>query len=721
MSGKVDENRPEMKDEMAKLRRQVAQLEAAEAELKEVEEALRESEEKFRLLSEQSVLGIFIVQDHLFKFANQAVADIFEYPLGEMLNWQAGQCYEKTIHPDDISFVREQAFKKQAGNPGAVVNFSWRAITKKGEIKMVESYGRSVIYEGKPADLVTLLDITEREQAVERLRENQRTLATLMGNLPGMAYRRRNDKDWTMDFVSEGSAGLIGYVPTALIGNRLVSYNDLIHPDDQEPVWEQVQAALELTRPYVLEYRIRTAAAEDKWVWEKGVGVYSADGKLQALEGFIIDITERKRAEEELRKHRDHLEEMVTERTAEIAEKNKELQLEISERKRVEEKLRFEMFQRKQAEDQLKVLVNELERTNKELQDFAYIISHDLKSPLRGISSLVNWLVADYSQQLTPEGRQYLNKLVNRIKRMHNLIDGIMQYSRLGRLKTNPQSLDSDAEIRKIITGLSAPQNILIRIIGKLPTVVYDKILFDRVFRNLIGNAVKHSGKAEGEIIISCSEQEGRAGWVFSVKDNGVGIESRYFERIFKMFQTLHPQAEDESTGVGLALVKKIAEQNGGKVWVESTVGEGSNFFFTIPRRSEVGQSSSFLTVLIIDDNLDFINVARAMLELEGHKVLLAANRKEAEEVLGKHKEEIQVVLMDIHIPGEDPLDRYLILRKMRPDLKIIACTGVDLPDTIKNLEREGLDGILTKPFKISDLYSIIWDGAEPVHTDRVT
>lgn len=532
---------------------------------------------------------------------------------------------------------------------------------------------------------------SEQEQ---RLKEQQRTLSTLMGNLPGMAYRRLTDEDWTMEFVSEGSAGLTGYVPSALIGNRMVSYSSLIHPDDHEPVWEQIQAALELMRPYVLEYRIRTAAAEVKWVWEKGEGIFSAKGEIQALEGFVIDITERKKAEQELREHRDHLEEMVAERTAEIEKKNKELE--------------FEMSQRKQAEDQLKVLVDELEHANKELQDFAYIVSHDLKAPLRGINSLANWLMEDYADQLDQEGRQYLEKLLSRTKRMHNLIDGIMQYSRVGRVKTELQPLESEFEINEVIEGITIPENIVVRIDGTLPPVVYDKILFHRVFRNLIGNAVKHLPKAEGEVVISCEEPENQEAWVFCVKDNGIGIEERHFEKIFKMFQTLRPQSEEESTGIGLALVKKIAERTGGKVWVESMVRKGSSFFFTIPKRSEVMKSASSLTVLIIDDNLDFISVARAMLELEGHKVLLAANRPEAEEVLENYEDQIHVILMDIHIPGEDPLDRYLAIRKKRTGVKIIACTGVNLPDTVKNLEREGLNGILTKPFKISELYSII-------------
>ncbi len=675
---------------------------------RDTEKALKESEEKFHLLSEQSALGIVILNDNRFVFVNRAVAEILDYSIEEMEKWKADECFSKMIHPDDVSLFREGINSESLDSKGAAVNFSWRAITKSGRTSWIESYARPVVFNSQSAVLVTLIDMTERKHAEVNLHEKQRTLSTLMGNLPGMAYRRLDDNDWTMEFVSEGSAGLTGYVPSALIKNRIVSYNDLIHPDDQEPVWEQVQAALELRQPYLLEYRIRTASAEDKWVWEKGVGIFDEDGELVALEGFVIDITERKKAEEELRKHRDHLEEMVAERTVELEKTNRELEQEIHERKQAEEKIQFEMSQRLQAEEQLKVLVGDLDRANKELQDFAYIISQDLKVPLRGINSLASRLLEEYSEPLDKDGRQYLSRLLSRTRRMQNLIDGILQYSRIGRFQTQAQVLDSGNLIRKIIEGLSIPDNIRVRVNGTLPTVVYDKILFDRVFRNLIGNAVKHMGKPEGEVIISCRENDRDDVWEFCVKDNGVGIAEKDFDRIFRIFQTLEPQDEMESTGIGLALVKKIAERNRGKVWVESVLGIGSSFFFTVPRKSEVVKAASFYTVLIIDDNLEFIKVARAMLELEGHKVLIAASRSEAEEILVKDDGEIKVVLMDIHIPGEDPLDRYLALRKLAADIKIIACTGVDVPETLRDLKKAGLNGILTKPFKISELYNII-------------
>ena len=179
-------------------------------------------------------------------------------------------------------------------------------------------------------------DITERKQAEASLRESERRLNTLMANLPGMAYRCRNDPQWTMQFVSDGCAQLTGYQASELTNNRIVAYGNIIHPDDRRAVWEQVQQALTERRRFQLEYRIRTARGDEKWVWEQGVGVFSAAGELQLLEGFITDITARRNAEAALRQAHDELEQKVAERTAELREANARLLREVEQRRQAE-------------------------------------------------------------------------------------------------------------------------------------------------------------------------------------------------------------------------------------------------------------------------------------------------------------------------------------------------------------------------------------------------
>jgi len=226
--------------------------------------------------------------------------------------------------------------------------------------------------------------------------------------------------------------------------------------------------------------------------------------------------------------------------------------------------------------------IQELRRANTELQDFAYIVSHDLKAPLRAISSLAGWLAEDYADKLDQSGREQLQLLLKRTKRMHNLIEGILTYSRLGRLKPTLVRIDSGEAARQVIEALSTPPGISVRLDGSFPEIVYDRTHIEQLFQNLIGNAVKYLDRPQGEVLVSCTD--GGDHWVFSVRDNGPGIAPEHFERIFKIFQTLKPRDEVESTGIGLTIVKKIVEQYGGRVWVESQLGQGSTFSFTVPK-----------------------------------------------------------------------------------------------------------------------------------------
>ena len=174
---------------------------------------------------------------------------------------------------------------------------------KDGTLVPVIISAASVIIDKKAQGTIALYrDITERKKMEKELRENQQTLLTLMNNLPGMSYRCRNDRDWTMEFVSEGCLDLTGYKPEEIINNKVISFGQLIHKDDQNYVWDEVEASLKEKKRYKLVYRIKTAEGKEKWVWEQAQGVFTADGKLLYIEGFITDITKRKLAEETLRK-----------------------------------------------------------------------------------------------------------------------------------------------------------------------------------------------------------------------------------------------------------------------------------------------------------------------------------------------------------------------------------------------------------------------------------
>jgi len=249
-----------------------------------------------------------------------------------------------------------------------------------------------------------------------------------------------------------------------------------------------------------------------------------------------------------------------------------------------------DISERKQAEVQKAILMADLESANEELKSFAYVVSHDLKAPLRAIGALADWLSTDYLDKFDDEGREHMRLLVSRVHRMGNLIDGILQYSRVGRVREAPVEVKVDEVLRDVIDFIAPSPNVTITIENTLPSIVIEPTRIQQIFQNLLSNAIKYMDKPQCEIRIGCIA-EGEH-WRFRISDNGPGIESRHFEKIFQLFQTLAPRDRVESTGVGLTLVKKIVEMYGGNIWVESTPGEGTTFFFTLPKIVAIANST---------------------------------------------------------------------------------------------------------------------------------
>ena len=260
----------------------------------------------------------------------------------------------------------------------------------------------------------------------------------------------------------------------------------------------------------------------------------------------------------------------------------------------------IDITERQLAEQELEKLNKELEsaiwelrRANKELKEFAYITAHDLKTPLRGIGTLADWLSTDYAEKFDEQGKKQIALLVKKARQMSTLIDGIMQYSRLGHESPEKQQVDLNKVLTEVIDDIDTPENIHITVENELPVLMCEKTQIMQVFQNLLSNAVKYMDKPEGQIKVGCAEQNGF--WKFSVADNGPGIDEKYHKKIFKIFQTLCPQDRADSTGIGLSIVKKIIELNAGIIWVESEPGKGSTFFFTLPKsrtRRQVTASS---------------------------------------------------------------------------------------------------------------------------------
>jgi signal transduction histidine kinase len=234
--------------------------------------------------------------------------------------------------------------------------------------------------------------------------------------------------------------------------------------------------------------------------------------------------------------------------------------------------------------EELTRLTNELARSNQDLDQFAYVASHDLKAPLRGIANLTEWIEEDLGDRITGESRAHMELLKGRVHRMEALIEGILTYSRAGRVHEEPRALDVGALLAECVELLDPPATTEVVIGPDMPVLHTERVPMQQVFMNLIGNAIKYNHRAGARVEITTG-QEGNA-YRFSVSDNGPGIEPRYRERIWQIFQTLAPRDKVEGTGIGLSVVRKIVESRGGRIWLDSEVGTGTTFHFTWPLHS---------------------------------------------------------------------------------------------------------------------------------------
>lgn len=225
---------------------------------------------------------------------------------------------------------------------------------------------------------------------------------------------------------------------------------------------------------------------------------------------------------------------------------------------------------------------DKLEKSNKELQQFAYITSHDLKAPLRGIDHLVGWIEEDAAEQLDPKNQEYLKVIRSRITRMNNLIQGILAYSKVSNYQHKREEIHTQKILNEVREEQKINKNVQIDLSQAMPMVKGSNLQFKQVVDNLISNAIKYNDKKDIEIEVDCRESDSH--YEFMISDNGPGVDEVFHEKIFEIFQTLQPKDKIESTGIGLTIVKKIVNEAGGSVWLESKMNKGTRFYFTWPK-----------------------------------------------------------------------------------------------------------------------------------------
>lgn len=386
-----------------------------------------------------------------------------------------------------------------------------------------------VVEDEKVCGIVTQTDIFKAVK--DKIQAEEETIMKFMDESKIGFYI--TDLDHITTYVNPAFVRLFGMCdPKEFINQEFLPERFWIDPKERTPFLEELSNEFIRSR----ELTLKTSTGKKIYIAMLSSYTIGIQGQVNGYQGIIYDITERK--------------ELTALRKAEAT----------------------------QAE-----LIKRIGKINRELNDFAHIVSHDLKAPLRGIKMIANWISEDYADKLDENGKQQLELLSKQVNRMYSLIEGILKYSRAGHINNQIEKINLDDFIPQIISMLHTPDHIDITIDGKLPVIEYERTQITQVFQNLLSNAIKYIDKPNGQIRIGCLE-EGDT-WTFSIIDNGPGIDQKNHGKIFQIFRTLKSQDDIESTGIGLSLVKKIVETYGGTIWIESEPGQGSTFYFTVPKK----------------------------------------------------------------------------------------------------------------------------------------
>jgi PAS domain S-box-containing protein len=535
------------------------------AERERAEQVLQQSEEKYSTLVENSLTGIYIDQDGKIVFANNRFAEIYGYSREELRGMEPWQL----VHPDDRALTDEIRAKRLKGN-SAPSEYEARGLTKDGRAIWITRRNTRIDYRGRPAVLGNVVDITKRKLAEERLRDAQERYYTVLEACadPVVVY----DMDGTAVYINPAFTRVFGWSPGELLGMKI----DYV-PDENRPE-TQVMINKVLAGESFSGFESRRYSKDGKTVDVSisAASYLNSEGIPIGSVHILRDITERKRVEEALRRAHDELEQRVEERTAELARTTQQLKLELAERKRTEEELRL-------AHRDLATKAAALEAANEELSQYAYVVSHDLKAPLRAIHNYSDFLCEDLEATLDEDQKGFLDGLKRAVRQGEELVEDLLEFSRVGQWSVPTQRIDIGAFLRELIASLNLSPDVEVAMANNWPTIETDQTLLRQVFQDLIRNAVKFNHSPRKHLEVGWLPVGDERCDVF-VRDNGIGIEPRYYEQIFGMFQRLHTREEYEGTGLGLAIIKKASSKLHGSVRVESEAGKGSTFFVNLPK-----------------------------------------------------------------------------------------------------------------------------------------
>ena len=642
---------------------------------KEAHQKLIESEELYRELFESESDAIFLIENKTGNIleANKAASELYGFTYGELLKMKNT---ELSAEPDSTKNVTESSPIIKDN----VVFIPLRYHKNKNKEKFpVEITGRFFNWKNKDVHIAAIRDISLRIKTDEALRESQRTLSVLMSNLPGMAYRCLNDKTYTMMFVSKGCKALTGYEEKELIYNNTISYSELVHKDFSADLWSNIQGALDKGEQFEAEYKIVTKEGKEKWVWEKGMGIFSGNNKLIALEGFITDITDLKKTQYDLIKAKEKAE----------------------------------------RSDQLK-------------SSFLANMSHEIRTPMNGIVGFSKLLLRD---DLPNELKQkYVSIINNSSQQLLNIIGDILDISSIE--TGNVELYKTEFSITELLNAIAdtfalQAEEKSIQIIQsiKIPEhkdiIFNDKTKLQQVIVNLVNNAIKFTH--HGKIVIECTDQNNN--FIVSVTDTGLGIKKDKLNSVFDRFN----KGDNDltymygGTGLGLSISKAYVELMGGAISVESEPKKGSKFYFTIPYthkkqannleykadKNKVLDSNrnidpeNFSVLIAEDEDLNFEYLEKVLNDLRITNIKRARDGEKAIKLF-EEKQDYNLILMDLKMPKVNGFDAISYIRKINKKVPIIAQSALVTNEDKNKAENCGCNHYITKPINYIDLIDLI-------------
>jgi PAS domain S-box-containing protein len=501
-------------------------------ERKRIEEEIAKSEARYRSLFETASNGVAVIDlKGEFVLVNEALCSMVGYSQKELI----GRNFADFVHPDDRPRSLE-LFAEGLTGQNKHHTLEFRTTHRDGRILWLYSSPTALVQENETIGFSAIIhDITERVQMEKALQQSEEKFRNVLDNSHDMIYSM-NLQTGRYEYVSPASNQVLGYSPEefqALGSDELIA---LVHPDDAEKLQQNITDLITHgeNRALSAEYRIKNRELDYRWVSDNRSVVYDGGNMPVAIVGNLRDITERKQGDEKLNQ-----------------------------------------------------IMSELARSNTELERFAYVASHDLQEPLRMVASYTQLLARRYRGKLDSDADEFIGYAVDGATRMQQLINALLDYSRVSTRGKPFGPTGCEEILNQAIANLQASikENDAVVTHDHLPIVMADGTQMVQLFQNLVGNAIKFHSERQPKVHVG-AERNGTE-WIFSVGDNGIGIDPQYFDRIFVVFHRLHGRGEYPGTGIGLAICKKIIERHKGRIWVESQPGNGATFYFTIPIGSE--------------------------------------------------------------------------------------------------------------------------------------